>query len=118
MYLLTRHLRPRNTSNHFLSQPQLPLERRRLLRLDISTHRVQPHFDLPPRNSIRRGFDVSTVHKVRNRVSQTTTQTVHQRLDSQLDISHARRTTRLYFKYYSIDAPHPAFGAIVDPVSY
>ena len=61
---------------------------------------------LAPWNSIR---------LVSNRISKTSAQTLHQRLNPELDISHSRRTTRLHFKNYSINAPHPAFEAIVDP---
>src|ERR1051325_2062484 len=86
--------RPRNASNYFLSQPYLPLQRRRLLRFDIRAHFVQPHFYFAPRNSIGRRFDVTALHQVRDRISEPTAQTVHQRLHTQLDVRDSRRPTR------------------------
>jgi hypothetical protein len=52
---------------------------------------------------------------VSNHISKTTAQTVHQRLNPELDICHTRRTTRFDFKNYSINAPHPAFRMIINP---
>src|SRR6185369_15587700 len=114
MYLLTRHLRPRNSSNHFLSQPQLPLQRRCLLRLDIRTHLVQSDVQLAPRNPVWRGFDMPAFQKTTNHIAQTTAQTIQQRLHAELDVSDSRRSPRLDLKHYSVHTSHPAFETIVD----
>src|SRR4051794_6159843 len=113
MYLLPLHsLRSGNSPDYFLTQPQLPFQRRCLLRLDIGNHGVQTDFEFAPRNAIWIRRDVPSPHPTSQSLSNAAAQTIHDGRDAELDVRNPRRSTGFEFQNDAINSTHPPLGTI------